>query len=97
MNNQGISNKNHPERMPDEVFFNNSSIENFAKIPWESKRMGQQAYSLLGVEIEKGELDNRSTPPTPITDVFPVFVKIEEVKKKLKGGEEAIKILVPHL
>jgi len=89
-----ISNKNHPERGKDEVFFTNSSEVNFSNIKWETKRMGNKAYNLIGEEISKGRVDSRSEPPVPIPDVFPVFIKVDEVKK-LPTGEEMLKILIP--
>lgn len=76
MNNTGIGfNKSHPERAPDEVFIDNTDFEGFSAIGWSTKRRGSVAYSFTG---EKKSTDSN--------ELFPVFVKISEIRNSDKGA-----------
>lgn len=82
-------NKNHPERLDDEVFITNADDEiNFPKgkssyqaIGWRTKRRGNVPYDINGKPLK----DGRS---------FPVFVKQEEIRVE-EDGEETLKRLLP--
>lgn len=84
-------NKNHPERLDDEVFITNADNEiNFPKgkssyqvIGWKTKRRGNVAYDINGKPLE-----NRWP------ESFPVFVKQEEIRME-KDGDEILKRLLP--
>jgi len=60
-------NKSHPERRSDEVFLANVPDEDWARLPWETKRIGKTAFDFDG---------NR------ISNVRPVFVAKKEVGRE---------------
>lgn len=74
--------KDHPERKEDEVYITNTDEEDYHDIGWKTKRHGIDAYDLSGKKF--GEFPR----------VFPVFVKISEIKQS-KDGEEILKKLLP--
>lgn len=77
-----VFNKNHPERQEDEVFITNADKEEFKDFFWKTKRMGIVAYTLHGKKIPRSR------------ELFPVFVKIRELKSS-KKGEILLKKLLP--
>ena len=60
-------NKSHPERKPDEVFLANVPVDDWPRLPWETKRIGKAAFDFDG---------NR------ISDLRPVFVTMAEVGRE---------------
>lgn len=84
-------NKNHPERLDDEVFITNtddySGFEgrrsSYDAVGWETKRKGIVAYDINGKPL--GQRWSGS---------FPVFAKKAEIEKS-KNGEDILKRLLP--
>ena len=74
--------KDHPERKEDEVYITNTDGEDYHEIGWKTKRPGLIAYDTSGNKF--GEYPK----------VFPVFVKINEIKQS-QDGEEILKRLLP--
>jgi len=62
MKKKGFLNENHPERREDEIYLCNTSEEEFRFIGWQTKRLGNQAYTIEGHRIN------------PISKLYPVFV-----------------------
>jgi len=84
-------NKNHPERLDDEVFVANADdeinpqrgITSYRAIGWTTKRRGGIAYNANGKPFRGN--GHKS---------FPVFVKQREIKAE-EDGEEILKELLP--
>lgn len=84
-------NKNHPERLDDEVFITNSDDEfdfeenrsSYDAVGWKTKRRGEVAYDIYGKPL--GQRWRGS---------FPVFAKIAEIEKS-ENGKEILKRLLP--
>ncbi len=84
------SNKNHPERLPDEVFITNANDSteysddgqsSYQMIGWKTKRKGQVAYDVDGEPLGKRW-----------EGAFPVFVKQSEIGAR---GKEILERLLP--
>lgn len=60
----------HPELREGEVLIGNHTLESFEKVGWETKRMGNFAYTVNGELI--------SSEPQYL---FPVFAKRSELEK----------------
>jgi hypothetical protein len=84
--------KDHPEREPDEVYLGNFSEtdawqdddgrSSWEIVGWISKRKGNIARNIHGVAYcDDGEM-------------FPGFVKIDEIRRS-KHGEEILALLLP--
>jgi hypothetical protein len=85
-------NKNHPERLDDEVFITNADDEfdfseenksSYDHVGWKTKRRGNIAFDINGKPL--GQRWSGS---------FPVFAKIAEIEKS-EHGEEILKRLLP--
>jgi len=67
-------NDNHPEIQEGEVFLSNTSIVDFDRIGWKTKRMGFYGYTREGDRISSNE------------KIYPVFVQKSELLR-VKGRE----------
>jgi hypothetical protein len=91
-------NKNHPERLEDEVFITNADYNreptligdgqisyesSWEAVGWKTKRAGSVAYDINGVPLG-GRWPG----------AVPVFAKISEIKQR-EGGEDIVKRLLP--
>jgi hypothetical protein len=74
--------RDHPERASDEVYIANTDQEDVIDIGWKTKRAGNIAYDIRGKKIGQ------------YPKVFPIFVKISEIKEK-ENGKEILKRLLP--
>jgi len=63
---KGIERKEHPELHEGEVFLTNSTLKDYPRICWKTKRSGMIAYDINGV---------------PVKDLMPVFVQQSEISK----------------
>lgn len=59
----------HPELQDGEVFLTNTYIDDFDRIQWKTKRMGEQAY------------DKNGKPVPGYSGIYPVFVQKSEYEK----------------
>lgn len=59
--------QSHPECEEDEIYLGNFTVEDFAKLGYETKRMGNTPYDIYGSRMYN-------------TDLYPVFVKIAVLK-----------------
>jgi len=66
---------NHPELQSGEIFLTNIDSEHLHLIQWKTKREGKIAYDCDGQKF--GEHP----------DIFPIFVKREELEKTAQGRE----------
>ena len=84
-------NKNHPERLSDEVFITNADDEinfpegksSFQVIGWKTKRRGNVAYDINGKPLGSRWPES-----------FPVFVKQKEIRAE-KDGDKILEGLLP--
>lgn len=84
-------NRNHPERLDDEVFITNADDEfdflegtsSYMAVGWMTKRRGDVSYDIHG-----------NTLGSKWTGSFPVFAKKEEIRMA-ENGEEILKRLLP--
>lgn len=81
-------NKNHPNRREDEVFLCNANYAEYVNLKWQTKRNGICAYTIIDEPNKKGVFIDRNQ------EIFPVFVKIKEVKE-LEDGKERLKDMLP--
>lgn len=63
----------HPETKDGEMFLTNATKDDFQRIGWKSKRMGNIAYDVNGNSID------------PINALFPVFVQKQEYDYGMKS------------
>lgn len=68
----------HPEQQPDEFFITNIDDDNYHNVGWKTKRKGDIAYDMNGLPI------------SPISQLFPVFAKREEVRITHTATYEAL-------
>ncbi|USN95096.1 MAG: hypothetical protein H6791_01570 [Candidatus Nomurabacteria bacterium] len=84
-------NKNHPERLDDEVFITNATDKfdfeehrsSYDAVGWKTKRRGDVSYDIDGKPL------GQRWPGS-----FPVFAKIAEIEKS-ENGKEILKRLLP--
>lgn len=84
-------NKNHPERLEDEVFITNADDDpgfeqrrsSYDAVGWQTKRKGIVSYDINGKPL--GQRWSGS---------FPVFAKIAEIEKS-ENGKEILERLLP--
>lgn len=62
----------HPELREGEMFLTNSTEEEYGRIRWMTKRIGEVAYNIRGEVIDS------------IDKLFPVFVQKQEYEEGMK-------------
>lgn len=72
-------NTHHPELRKNEVFLMNATKSDFSHCTFVTKRLGEQAYSNIGVRL-RSYYEPDLPPP-----VFPLFIETWEKRMKEKG------------